>query len=77
MCLPVVCICKNGFRSHPDPSPRIPREPIDILIGIGVNITGFPVLTFAVENDLVCRIKSFIVFATDIDRYLFPFVCQR
>ena len=72
--LRVTCIWEWRFRSHPDPWSRTPGEPIDVFIGIRIDITGLSVLAFTIENDFICWVESSIVFATDKNRYLFSFI---
>ena len=73
--LHVICFWERGLRSHSDSWSCVPRKPIDIFIGIGIDITGLSLLVFTIENYFICWVESLVVFATDINRDMLSFVC--
>ena len=72
--LRVFGVGEGCFCAHPEPARAVPRKPIDVFIGKGMEVGSFAALTLGIKNDFIVGIKPSIAFAADEDRHLPPFV---
>ena len=72
--LRVFGVGEGRFRAHPEAARAVPRKPIDVLIGRGMEVGSLAARTLPIENDFIACIKLSIALAAHEDRHLLPFV---